>query len=104
MVGHLFAINPDGTLKWSFFVGERYQEGVSTPPSIGPGGTIYFGDHAGRFWALSHLFGGTTGLANSPWPKFRRDARNSGNVAWNGGTPANQIAYTHSPQLSRKEK
>ena len=102
-VGLLFAVNSDGTLKWSFFIGERYQAGVSTPPSIGSDGRIYFGDAASRFWAISHVFGGLTGLANSPWPKFRRDAQNTGNVSSDSGTPSNQIAYTHPSQLSRKE-
>lgn len=39
MVDKLFAINPDGTKKWSFDVGGE----IGSSPAIGADGTIYFG-------------------------------------------------------------
>jgi outer membrane protein assembly factor BamB len=75
--GYLYAVAADGTLRWSLYLGDE----VFTPPAIGPNGWIYVGDEDSRFWALSYLTGGTTGLADSAWPRFRHDARNTGNVS-----------------------
>ena len=44
----LYAINPDGTLRWTFGAGDR----IRSSPSIGPDGTIYFGSHDGRLYAV----------------------------------------------------
>ncbi|MEN3041771.1 MAG: PQQ-binding-like beta-propeller repeat protein, partial [Fervidobacterium sp.] len=80
---YLHAINPDGTLKW------KYQTGglISSSPAIGSDGTIYFGNGtiirvgsryesgSGKLYAIQSS---SFGLANSPWPKFRRDSRNTG--------------------------
>ncbi len=44
----LYAINPDGSLKWKFKTGKgSYAAGIFSSPTIGPDGTIYFGalDH-----------------------------------------------------------
>jgi outer membrane protein assembly factor BamB len=68
----LLAIRPDGTKKWDL-------PGLFaiTSPAIGSDGTIYASAH-GKLFAIT---GGTAGLADSPWPKFRHDSKNSGNVA-----------------------
>jgi outer membrane protein assembly factor BamB len=68
----LYALNPDGTLKW------RYETGgdVRSAPTIGPDGTIYFTSNDGYLYALK----GTSPLADSPWPKFHHDAKNTGRV------------------------
>jgi outer membrane protein assembly factor BamB len=44
----LYAINPDGTLKWQFKTDYgTYSAGIFSSPAIGPDGTVYFGalDH-----------------------------------------------------------
>ena len=47
---YLYAVNPDGTLKWKFLVGDIL---VQTCPAIGRDGAIYFGDDNGCFYALT---------------------------------------------------
>jgi outer membrane protein assembly factor BamB len=42
---HLYAINPDGALKWKFTTGVIQ---AIASPSIGPDGTIYFGSDDGN--------------------------------------------------------
>ena len=45
----LIALNPDGTLKWSFYV----EAGILySSPAINPDGYIYFGDSIGKFYAI----------------------------------------------------
>ena len=51
-----WAVNPDGTLKWSFDIGD----GVESSPAIGPDGTIYFGSYDGYLYALTDT--GSAGL------------------------------------------
>jgi outer membrane protein assembly factor BamB len=46
--GRLYAINPNGSEKWSFDSGDH----VSSSPSIGPDGTIYFGNEGSQFYAI----------------------------------------------------
>jgi outer membrane protein assembly factor BamB len=47
----LFAINPDGSLKWSFYTGGS----VTSTPALGSDGTIYVGSHepSGCLYAIS---------------------------------------------------
>jgi outer membrane protein assembly factor BamB len=47
----LYAINPDGTLRWSYQTDGR----VKSSPGIGPDGIIYVGDTAGKVYALSRF-------------------------------------------------
>jgi hypothetical protein len=67
---YFYAINPDGRLKWKFEVGGY----VSSSPSISSDGIIYFGRWDRYFYALSS----SSKLAESPWPKFKGDLRNTG--------------------------
>jgi outer membrane protein assembly factor BamB len=60
----------DGRLKWRFHT----NTGDPTAPNVGPDGTIYVGTARGDFFALA----GTSLLADSPWPKYRHDAQNTG--------------------------
>lgn len=78
--GFIYALNPDGTLKWK----ENFYNGINwSSPVILPDGTLYIGGHdntpeikwAGKFVAIRTE---SYGLANSPWPKFRKDNRNTG--------------------------
>ena len=45
----LYAINPDGTVKWRRVTGG----GVQSSPSIAPDGTIYFGSNDHQLYALN---------------------------------------------------
>ena len=46
---HLWAIEPDGDVKWRFDTGED----VRQPPVVTPDDTIYVGTHKGRVFALN---------------------------------------------------
>jgi len=73
--GYLYALSGlDGNLLWSYDVGAALQGA----PAIGPDGTVYLGCNDKKLYALN---GNGFGLADSPWPKFRGDAANSGMVA-----------------------
>ena len=71
---YLYAINPDGTLKWSF----QTEAEVTSSPTITEDGIIYVGSNGGYLYAIDSGTG--AGLADSPWPKFRRDLRNTGSA------------------------
>ncbi|NQT47439.1 MAG: PQQ-like beta-propeller repeat protein, partial [Chloroflexi bacterium] len=47
----LFAINPDGSEKWSFLLGGLPNQGGSSP-AIAADGTIYVGSHDGKLYAI----------------------------------------------------
>jgi outer membrane protein assembly factor BamB len=68
----IYALNPDSTLKW------RYETGadVESSPTIGEDGTVYFTSGDGYLYALKS----TSPLADSPWPKFHHDLKNTGRV------------------------
>jgi outer membrane protein assembly factor BamB len=68
----LYALYPDGTLKWKYETGGN----VEAATTIGTDGTIYFVSYDGYLYALK----GTSPLADSPWPKFHHDLKNSGRV------------------------
>ncbi len=44
-----FAINPDGTIKWSLDT----KEGISASPAIGDDGTVYISSYNGKVYAIS---------------------------------------------------
>jgi outer membrane protein assembly factor BamB len=69
---YLYALNPDSTLKWRYETGAN----IESSPTIGPDGTVYFTSDDGYLYALK----GTSPLADSPWPKFHHDLRNTGRV------------------------
>jgi outer membrane protein assembly factor BamB len=67
----LYALNMDGSLMWRCSLpGHSY-----TDPAIGIDGTVYVGS-SGYMNAVI----GSAPLADSPWPKFHHDNRNSGRV------------------------
>ena len=69
---YLYAINPDGSLKW------RYQTGgyVGSSPAVAADGTVYVGSANNYLYAIV----GDSPLADSPWPKFHHDNKNTGRV------------------------
>ncbi|MCX7995531.1 MAG: PQQ-binding-like beta-propeller repeat protein [candidate division WOR-3 bacterium] len=72
---YLYALNSDGTLRW------RYQTGgaIQSSPAIAADGTIYFGSDDGYLYAIC----GLAPLANTPWPKFHHDLKNTGRKGGN---------------------
>lgn len=70
---YLYVLNSDGTLKWR---GE-FTRDIRSSPAISSDGTIYFGSVDEFFYAVY----GTGQLANTPWPKYRHDSRNSGSFS-----------------------
>jgi outer membrane protein assembly factor BamB len=68
--GGFCALNPDSTMKWYC----QIEHLPSSPPAIGPDGTIYTGSADGYLYAIQ----GSGQLADSPWPKFRHDSKNTG--------------------------
>jgi outer membrane protein assembly factor BamB len=67
----LYAINPEGTLKWTCKTGDW----VDSSPAIGPDGTVYVGSEDGYLYAI---YTNNGGLADSSWPMFRHDEKHSG--------------------------
>jgi outer membrane protein assembly factor BamB len=65
-----------GAQKWSFATGPAppYNSRFTSAPTITASGTVVFGASDGMLYALQ----GSAGLADSPWPKFHHDARNTG--------------------------
>jgi outer membrane protein assembly factor BamB len=72
--GSLYGLNPDGTLKSRLIITTGGT--INSSPSIGPDGTLYLATGGGDDKIYSIV--GTAGLAQSPWPKFRRDLLNTG--------------------------
>ncbi len=71
----IFAINPDGSTKWEFLSGEPSE----CSPVISRDSLLYIGV-SGFFGGLYAICCENNEYANSSWPKFRRDNRNSGNI------------------------
>ncbi len=67
---NIYAIHPDGTLKWKVETGGK----VNSSPIIGPDGTIYIGSDDRRLYAISDHNGGP---ADSGWPMIYADERNT---------------------------
>ncbi|MFW5499179.1 MULTISPECIES: PQQ-binding-like beta-propeller repeat protein [unclassified Maridesulfovibrio] len=67
----LYAVNPDGTKKWEFVTGG----GIEGSPTIASDGTVYIGSYDGKLYAIESDSGE---LASTPWPKFRKDIKNTG--------------------------
>ena len=77
----LYALNPDGTLKFKFLANAA----IASSPAITANGMVYFATGVpasdlpfvdGN--ATLYSIDGTTGLADTDWPKFRRDLPNTG--------------------------
>ena len=63
--------NQSGSLKWRYETDGQ----IHSSPAIDSDGTIYVGSY-GCPYAIQ---GESEGLADTPWPKFRKNNRNTGN-------------------------
>ncbi len=69
--GSMYAVNPDGTTNFVIAIGDN----IMSSPAIGDDGTVYFGSFDGNLYAV---YSSSSGLANSAWPKFGHDNKNTG--------------------------
>ena len=79
--GQLMAYNQDESLgerwwKWTYYL---YPGGYASP-SIGPKGSIYLPGLVTNFTNCFVAVKGEAPLAKTPWPKFRGNLRNTGNL------------------------
>jgi len=72
--GKLYAININGELIWTY----QTFDSIWSSPTITENGIIYVGSYDGNLYAVNSMT--NADLADSPWPKFRHDRRNSGRV------------------------
>jgi len=73
--GIFYALNQDGTENWKYST----NNGINwTSPAIDIDGTIYIGNSDGYLFAINS---NSFGLANSTWPKFRHDNKNTGRLS-----------------------
>ena len=66
----LLAVSHSAATLWEYDA----ESGLNSSPAIGSDGTIYIGTSGGK---LISIFGGS-GLADTPWPMYQRDARHTG--------------------------
>jgi outer membrane protein assembly factor BamB len=72
---NLYALNSEGTLKWKYRTGAPFW---TTGATIDETGILYAVSSDGYLYALDT--GTRSGVANTPWPKFHGDTRNSGSM------------------------
>jgi outer membrane protein assembly factor BamB len=70
--GRVFALNPDGSLRWEFQGQGRFY----SSPTIGPDSTVYIGSDQGYFYAL---LGASGGPARGGWGSQGGDPSSTGN-------------------------
>ncbi|MFC1651004.1 leucine-rich repeat domain-containing protein [Candidatus Latescibacterota bacterium] len=68
----LYAVSPQGNEKWRF----EADGSIWSSPTIGNNGILYFGCYDWNLYAVDTKT--NEGLADSPWPKFRNNTKNSG--------------------------
>ena len=73
--GLLVNLDPERNWGWSYYL---YGYGYGSP-AVGPTGAIYVPDCGVAGRGFSALRAGAS-LAHTPWPKFRGNARNTGNA------------------------
>lgn len=81
-VGYLYALYPDGTLKWKYELGSD----VYTPPVVGPDGTIYIGPTL----TTEHIAGAVFAINPDGTLKWRYDPAQDGYnvIGYSLGAPA----------------
>ena len=70
--GYIYAVNTDGSLKWYLNTGSA----IIQPPVINKDGTLYVVNKKGYLYAIKT---NASGLADSPWPMYGHDVRNTNN-------------------------
>ncbi len=114
-LGSMFCIEgTTGAEKWRREICDNWGLEYERPssPTIGADGTIYFGSYADGFFLPTpgkvYALYGSSGLAKTPWPKFRGNARNDGRLVLSLPTfqqPARVILNEGSPgRISAKVK
>jgi outer membrane protein assembly factor BamB len=97
---YLFAVK-NGAVIWGFAVSDL----IISSPAISDDGIIYFGTVFGN--ERSYLYaidsGTGKGLAQSPWPKFQGDARNTGRVAESYKFRDDLVSVTYVPVSEDEE-
>jgi outer membrane protein assembly factor BamB len=73
--GVLWYISPEEVMQYMYNL-RRYGYGS---PAVGPNGAVYVADYSIPSGAFTALRAGTS-LARTPWPKFRGNSRNTGNI------------------------
>jgi len=68
----VYAIRPDGSYRWSYQTGRD----IISAPAIAADGTVYVGSWDKYLYA----FEGDSPLADTPWPRFHHDNKNTGRV------------------------
>jgi len=71
----LIYASPDGVGRFMY---NLFGYGYGSP-TVGPSGAIYVTDYGVGFGGLTALRAGAS-LAHTPWPKFRGNLRNTGNI------------------------
>ncbi len=71
----IYALDPRGALLWSFKADSAFS--LASPVLLSDG-SLYAGSMDGYFYALQTT---SEGLANTPWPRFHADVKNSGMTA-----------------------
>jgi outer membrane protein assembly factor BamB len=74
--GMVSYVSPEGIMKWLYYL---YGYGYGSP-AVGPTGAIYVPDRGAAFGGGFTALRAGAALAHTPWPKFRGNARNTGNV------------------------
>ena len=72
---YIYALNPDGSLRWKC---KTSRDTTWPSPAIKSDGTIFIGNMNGNLYAIKS---DSWGLINSPWPKYRQNNQNTGRVA-----------------------
>ena len=72
---NLYAFNADGTKRWMFETGDE----IRSSPAIGSDGTIYVASKDNYLYAV---YSSSTCLADSPWPRYHQNNRNTGRYSY----------------------
>jgi large repetitive protein len=51
--GYVYALNPDGTLNWTYVIGTSGGDRIDGSPCVGVDGTLYIGSYNGKLYAIN---------------------------------------------------
>ena len=72
--GYIYALSVDGSLLWKVQTGNE----IRTSGTITDSGILLIGSRDTNLYAIDTVT--TSGIADSPWPKFQHDLRNTGSL------------------------